>query len=257
MAGRREPRDRRGGPRGALGAPSRSTSQAAAIRAAAGGAARTLVGAVVRGAAGAPPQISDVMKKTRRSCSAIFGLGGPSAGPGSAKKRLGMKSGSWGKGRDFQAPRIGKNTTSEVWVGAPAPSTAAAAAARAAAEALGGRRRAERRPRGDGGAVDGHRSPSSAWRAAAGAEGRRANAPGSRRKARNRAAHRAFGAGPGARRVAAFGPKQVDAQSKLLGEAEYSGGAYQETTWISPGRPGFLGFHWIPNGNPQMFDRKT
>ena len=46
----------------------------------------------------------------------MFGLRGPSTGPGTAKKRLRMKNRSRGKGRDLQGPRIEKITTSDVWV---------------------------------------------------------------------------------------------------------------------------------------------
>ena len=62
------------------------------------------------------PQNSDVVKKSRRRFFAVFGFRGPSAGPGSVKKRFRMKNRSWGKGRDLQGPSIEKNTTSDVWV---------------------------------------------------------------------------------------------------------------------------------------------
>ena len=49
-------------------------------------------------------QISDVAKKSRRRFFAVFGLQGPSAGPGTVKKRLRMKSWSWGKPPGVQDP---------------------------------------------------------------------------------------------------------------------------------------------------------
>ena len=47
--------------------------------------------------------------------SVIFGPRGPSTVPGAVKNRLGMKSRTQGKGRDFQGPRVEKISTSDVW----------------------------------------------------------------------------------------------------------------------------------------------
>ena len=50
-------------------------------------------------------QTCDVLKKSGRRFFVVFGLWGPSPGPGTVKKRLRMKNRSWGKGRDFRGPR--------------------------------------------------------------------------------------------------------------------------------------------------------
>ena len=39
-----------------------------------------------------PAQTSDALKKSRRRFSAVFGPRGPSAGPGTVKKRFGMEN---------------------------------------------------------------------------------------------------------------------------------------------------------------------
>ena len=48
----------------------------------------------------------DVAKKSRRKLFAVFGLRGPSAGPGAVKKRPRTKKRPRGEGRDIQGPRI-------------------------------------------------------------------------------------------------------------------------------------------------------
>ena len=62
-----------------------------------------------------PPQTSDVVKKSGRRFFAVFGLRGPSTGPGSAKKRLRMKNWSWGKGRDFRGPLSERIQDRRLW----------------------------------------------------------------------------------------------------------------------------------------------
>ena len=55
------------------------------------------------------PRTCDVLKKSGRRFFVVFGLWGPSPGPGTVKKRLRMQSWSRGSGRDFRGPRPEKN----------------------------------------------------------------------------------------------------------------------------------------------------
>ena len=74
-----------------------------------------------RGAARAPPRAPRTCPRRNKNQGGkfleIFGSRGPSAGPGSVKKRLRMKNRSRGKGRDLQGPRVEKIKTSDVWGG--------------------------------------------------------------------------------------------------------------------------------------------
>ena len=54
-------------------------------------------------------QTSSVLKKSRGRSLAFFGLRRPSTGPGTFKKRPGMKNRSWGKGPDFWGPTSQQN----------------------------------------------------------------------------------------------------------------------------------------------------
>ena len=58
---------------------------------------------------GGSSQTSSVVKRSGRRSFAVFRPRGPSTGPGTVKKRLGMKNRSRGKGPDIQGPTLRKN----------------------------------------------------------------------------------------------------------------------------------------------------